>query len=90
MPDKRNVSFSVPEAVQQSSQTGWVYRSDQAPAPTRSTQSAQSSQRIAAPRARQASASWVDEALELLVVPFSLPICLILSATTSSRRRSAS
>jgi hypothetical protein len=66
----KHVSFSVPADVKAAPQSGWVYRSDAAPA---------------AP-SRPAPSGWIDRARELMVVSFSLPFCLLLSLAPSPRR----
>jgi hypothetical protein len=99
MPDKRDLSFGVPSEVQNASQAGWVYRSDAAPtarpagAPAApSEDSVQEVVNTSVPRRRPSSAGLLDEALELLVLPFAIPFLHLLSATgsRSSRRRPSS
>lgn len=79
MPEKPTISFDIPSDVKTAAQSGWVYRSAPADASASVSRTRAASRAAAAP-------TWSDRATEVLVMPFSLPICLILSLLPPSRR----
>jgi len=96
------VAFDVPSDVRTASQSGWVYRSDAAATSAVSPAAPQDREPAAAAamagavppvppagavrRAPVAGASWADTATDLLALPFSVPLCFILSLASPPRR----
>ena len=88
MPDKpKKIAFDVPSDVKTATQSGWVYRSaaDTAP-PAPATPPASAPHELSVRPRAAAQATWGDRVTDLLVAPFTLPFCLILSLLPQSRR----
>jgi hypothetical protein len=101
-PGKPDLVFNVPPEVKKAQQSGWVYRSggkkaQRAPAvpapkpPARDPAPAASERGVATRAASRPSpvrtgvpSSWITD---LLVLPFSVPLCLIVSLLPRAARR---
>jgi len=86
MPEKKPVAaFDVPSDVSTASQSGWVYRSEPAVSPVASSEPG-TRPAGAVTRVTPARPSWADRATGLLALPFSVPLCFILSLASPPRR----
>jgi hypothetical protein len=95
-PDKPDFVFNVPPEVKKAQQSGWVYRSDASKSPAAPPRPAPPAVRHSgatratarpAPAPPRARSSWVTD---LLVLPFSVPLCLIVSLLPQAPRRQSS